>query len=224
MLLRYDTCICHFNSFLSNESFFTKIHGAHGYLIHEFLSGFTNKRTDTYGGTLENRLRFVLEIITAIRKVIPEEMPLFLRVSGTDFSNPNDMLFPDPNGWDIQQVIELCRRAVPLGLDFIDVSSGGNIPGSRGTFSSDAGFQVPLAEQVKKANIEGLTVGTVGGMNVAKHSERVLQDGKADAILVAREFIKDPSYVYTAARDLGLIARWPNQYSWMWPITIEDKK
>lgn len=201
-----------------------QIHGAHGYLIHEFLSGFTNKRTDAYGGSLDNRLRFVLEIITTVRSVMPKDMPLFLRVSGTDFKQPEDILFPDPNGWDINQVIELCRRAVPLGLDLIDISSGGNVPGNRGIFSSDFGFQVPLAEAVKKAKIEGLIVGTVGGMNVAKLSEQVLQDDKADVILVAREFIKDPSYVYTAARELGIIARWPNQYSWMWPIAVESKK
>lgn len=150
-------------------------------------------------------------------------MPLFLRVSGTDFINPDDMLFPDPDGWDIDQVIELCRRAVPLGLDLIDISSGGNVPGSRGVFSSDFGYQVPLAQKVKEAKIEGLFVGTVGGQNVPRLCENVLQEEKADVILVAREFIKDPSYVYTAARDLGVIARWPKQYSWWQPFTVEDK-
>lgn len=192
-------------------------------MIHEFLSGFTNERTDEYGGSLENRFRFVLEVIEAVRAVIPRGMPLFLRVSGTDYKNPDDILFPDPDGWDIDHVIELCRRAVPLGLDLIDITSGGNVPGNRGVFSSDFGYQVPLAQKVKEANIKGLLVGTVGGQNVPKLSEKVLQDEKADVVLVAREFIKDPSYVYTAARELGVIARWPKQYSWWQPFTVEEK-
>lgn len=172
---------------------------------------------------MENRFRFALEIVKAIRAVIPKNMPLFLRVSGTDYKNADDMLYPDPHGWDIQQVIELCRLAVPLGIDFIDISAGGNVPGNKGVFGSDFGLHIPLAQRVKEANIEGLIVGTVGGMNVAKLSEQVLQEGKADVILVAREFIKDPSYVYTAARELGVMARWANQYSWMWPFTFDDK-
>ncbi|KAG4067786.1 hypothetical protein HA402_010472 [Bradysia odoriphaga] len=200
-----------------------EIHGAHGYLIHEFLSGFTNKRTDEYGGSLDNRLRFVLEIIKAVRAVIPAGMPLFLRVSGTDYKNPSDMLASDPEGWDIDQVIELCRRAVPLGLDLIDISSGGNVPGNRGIFSNDFGYQVPLAQKVKEANIEGLLVGTVGGQNIPKLSEKVLQENKADVVLIARKFIEDPSYVYTAARELGVVARWPKQYSWWQPFTAEEK-
>lgn len=200
-----------------------QIHGAHGYLIHEFLSGFTNTRTDEYGGSLENRLRFVLEVIVAVRAVIPAGMPLFLRVSGTDYKDPNDILNADPDGWDINQVIELCRRAVPLGLDLIDISSGGNVPGNRGVFGTDFGYQVPLAQKVKEAKIEGLIVGSVGNQNVPTLSEKVLQDEKADVVLVAREFVKDPSYVYTAARELGVIARWPKQYSWWQPFTIEDK-
>lgn len=186
------------------------------------MSGFTNKRTDEYGGTLDNRLRLVLEIIKAVRAVIPKGMPLFLRVSGTDYKNADDMLFPDPDGWDIYQVIELCRRAVPLGLDLIDISSGGNIPGSQGTYSSNFGFQVPLAQKVKEANIDGLFVGTVGGQNIPKLSEQVLQDQKADVVLVGREFISNPSYVYTAARELGVVARWPNQYSWWQPFTVTN--
>lgn len=200
-----------------------KIHGAHGYLIHEFLSGFTNKRTDEYGGSLENRLRFALEVIKAVRAVIPVGMPLFLRVSGTDYKDPNNMLASDPDGWDIDQVIELCRRAVPLGLDLIDISSGGNVPGNRGVFSNDFGFQVPLAQKVKEANIDGLLVGTVGGQNVPLLSEKVLQENRADVVLIARGFINDPSYVYTAARELGVVARWPKQYSWWQPFTVEEK-
>lgn len=193
-------------------------------MIHEFLSGFTNKRTDEYGGSLDNRLRFALEIIQAVRAVIPKGMPLFMRVSGTDFLDANDMLAADPNGWDVEQVIELCRRAVPLGLDLIDVSSGGNVPGSRGIFGTEFGYQVPLAQKVKEAKIEGLLVGSVGGLNVPTLSEKVLQEGKADVILMAREFVKDPSYVYTAARELGVIARWPKQYSWWQPFTVEKQQ
>jgi len=154
----------------------------------------------------------------AIRSVIPKDMPLFLRVSGTDYNGGDHILSPDPKGWDIQQVIELCRRAVPLGLDVIDISSGANLPGKAGVMSWDFGFQVPLAEQVKKANIEGLIVASVGSLNNGKLSEELLQSGKADLTLVGREFIKDPSYVYTAAKDLGISARWASQYSWMWPI------
>lgn len=192
-------------------------------MIHGFLSGFTNNRTDEYGGNLENRLRFALEIIEAVRAVIPAGMPLFLRISGTDNINEHDILSPDPEGWDINQVIELCRKAVPLGLDLIDVSSGGNVPGNRGVSSSDFGYQVPLAEKVKEAKIEGLLVGTVGGQNVPTLSEKVLQEEKADVVLVGREFVSDPSYVYTAARELGVIARWPKQYSWWQSFTVQDK-
>lgn len=145
-------------------------------------------------------------------------MPLFLRVSGTDYKN-DDMLSDDPDGWDINQVIELCRKAVPLGVDLVDISSGGNIPGAKGIYSTNFGYQVPLAQKVKEANIEGLFVGSVGGLNVPKLTEKVLLDEKADAVLVGREFINNPSYVYTAARELGVVARWPKQYSWWQPFT-----
>jgi len=194
-----------------------EIHGAHGYLIHEFLSGNTNKRTDEYGGSFENRIRLVIEIITAVRAVMPKDMPLYLRVSGTDYTDNGDILAEDPNGWDIYQVIELCRKAVPLGLDVIDISSGGNLSTvMKGLIGNEFGFQVPLAAEVKKANIEGLLVATVGGMNDGKQSEQVLQDGRADIVMVARQFLMDPNLVNTFARELGVKARWASQYSWMW--------
>jgi len=194
-----------------------EIHAAHGYLIHSFLSGNTNKRTDEYGGSLQNRLRFLLEIIQGTREVIPETMPLFCRVSGTDYAL-GDMLTPDPQGWDIFQVIELCKQAVPLGLDVIDISSGGNLPNVYKGLAQDLsqlGFQLPLAEQVKLANIPGLTVAAVGCMHDPKTSETFLQEDKADLIFIGREFLRNPSWVYTAAEELGVEARWADQYSWM---------
>jgi len=195
-----------------------EIHAAHGYLIHEFLSGNSNKRTDEYGGSFENRTRLLLEIIKAVRKEMPKDMPLFCRVSGTDYATEEEtgdpMLAKDPNGWDIYQVIELCRKAVPLGLDVIDISSGGNIPNGKGMILPTLGFQVALAEKVKAAKIDGLFVATVGGMHDPKLAEQVLQDEQADIIFVGRQFIKNPNWVYTAAEALGVKARWPSQYSW----------
>jgi len=156
---------------------------------------------------------------------MPKDMPLYLRVSGTDYVDNGDILAKDPNGWDIYQVIELCRKAVPLGLDVIDISSGGNLSTVvKGLLSDEFGFQVPLAAEVKKANIEGLLVATVGSMNEGTQSEQVLQDGRADIVLVARQFLMDPNLVQTFAQQLGVKARWASQYSWMWSLgaTLKD--
>ncbi|OXA47722.1 NADPH dehydrogenase [Folsomia candida] len=200
---------------LTKEQIKELIHAAHGYLIHEFLSGHTNQRSDEYGGNFENRIRFLLEIVSAIRTVIPEEMPLFCRLSGTDYVD--GLLSKDPTGWDIYQVTELCRRFTPLGVDVVDLSSGGNLPTVfKGGIGPDFGFQLPLAEEVKKANIPGLKVAAVGSLQNAKLSDEAVRSGKADFIGIGRHFLKDPNWVYTAAEELNVNIRWPAQYSWMW--------
>lgn len=131
---------------------FIEIHGAHGYLIHNFVSPATNKRTDEYGGSLENRLRFPLEIVRAVRKTIPATMPLFYRVSGTDW-------LPEGQGWDVEQTIELAKRLASEGVDLLDVSSGGNHKDQK--IPARPGYQVPLAAAIKRA-VPNLLVSTVG--------------------------------------------------------------
>ncbi|MFM7013988.1 MAG: NADH:flavin oxidoreductase/NADH oxidase [Actinomycetota bacterium] len=176
-----------------------EIHGAHGYLIHQFLSPISNDRTDNYGGSFENRTRLLMEIIQAIRNVIPSEMPLFLRLSATDYSE---------NGWDEEQTAKVSALAVAAGVDLIDVSSGGLITGVK--IPSGPGYQVPLAEYV--AERVSAPVGAVGQITEAKQAEAILQNGKVDVIFIARASLRDPYWPLRAAHELGAEVVWPNQY------------
>lgn len=156
-----------------------EIHAAHGYLIHQFLSPLSNIRKDEYGGSFENRIRFLLEIVDAVNEVLDENHPLFVRISGTDYTE---------NGWDIAQSIELAKILKTKNVDLIDVSSGGNIHGAKITLFD--GYQVPFASEIKKQT--GIPTGAVGLIKTAKHAEEILQHGDADLILVAREILRNP--------------------------------
>ncbi len=177
-----------------------EIHAAHGYLLHDFLSSLSNQRDDEYGGSLENRMRFPLEIAEVVRAAVPENLPVFVRISASDWM---------PNGWDLEQSIEFCKRLKTLGIDLIDVSSGGNVPNAK--IEIGAGYQVPFAKGIReKADIP---TGAVGLITEAQQAEEILQKGEADAILMAREFLRDPYFPFHAARELGAkIDYVPKQY------------
>jgi len=176
-----------------------EIHAAHGYLIHEFLSPLSNQRTDSYGGSFENRIRILREIVTAVRDSWPERAPLFVRISATDWIE---------GGWDIQQSVELACQLVKLGVDLIDCSSGGNALQAK--IPVAPGYQTPFAEQIRReANI---LTGAVGMITSPIQAENILVAGQADAIIIAREFLRDPYWPLRAARELGQPIAWPVQY------------
>lgn len=156
-----------------------EIHAAHGYLIHQFLSPLSNVRTDEYGGSFENRIRFLLEIVEAVNEVLDDDHPLFVRISGTEYA---------PNGWNIKDSVALAKILKENNVDLIDVSSGGNIHGVK--ISLFDGYQVPLAAAVKKD--AGIATGAVGLIKTAKQAEEILQNEQADLIFVAREILRNP--------------------------------
>ncbi|CAO3614247.1 unnamed protein product [Mucor hiemalis] len=184
-----------------------EIHSAHGYLLHNFLSGNSNKRTDIYGGSLENRLRYPLEVVQAVRDVWPQEKPLWVRFSGTDFKT-DETLGHDENGWDIYQGIEYAKALKEIGVDVIDVSSGGNLHNAK--YPAGPLYQVPLSNAIKHgANI---ATGAVGVITEPKDAEAILQKEEADYILVGREHLRNPAWVTRAATELGVATKWANQY------------
>ena len=156
-----------------------EIHGAHGYLVHQFLSPLSNIRTDEYGGSFENRIRFLLEIVDAVNEVLDENHPLFVRISATDYAE---------NGWDLEQSVELAKILKTKNVDLIDVSSGGNIHGAKITLFD--GYQVPFAAEIKKKS--GIKTGAVGLIKTAEQAEEILQKEEADLIFVAREILRNP--------------------------------
>ncbi|HWY56943.1 MAG TPA: NADH:flavin oxidoreductase/NADH oxidase [Terriglobales bacterium] len=176
-----------------------EIHAAHGYLIHEFLSPLSNRRTDAYGGSFENRTRILRDIVTAVRGAWPERAPLFVRISATDWVD---------GGWDIQQSVELARQLKQLGADLIDCSSGGNVPYAK--IPAGPGYQTQFAEQIRReANI---LTGAVGMITSPIQAEHIVITGQADAVIIAREFLRDPYWPLRAARELGQPVSWPVQY------------
>lgn len=176
-----------------------EIHAAHGYLIHEFLSPLSNKRTDAYGGSFENRTRILREIVSAVRRTWPERAPLFVRISATDWVD---------GGWDVEQAIQLAHQLKELGVDLIDCSSGGNV--AQANIPVGAGYQTPFAEQIRRqANI---ITGAVGMITSPVQAEHVVVTGQADAIIMAREFLRDPYWPLRAARELSQEISWPVQY------------
>lgn len=182
-----------------------EIHGAHGYLLHQFLSPLCNDRDDEYGGSLENRARMLLEVIAEIRKSIPETMPVFLRLSATDYAE---------GGWDQDQTATVSGWATEAGVDLIDVSSGGIITGVK--IPSGPGYQVPLAEYVADRISE--PVSAVGQITDPHQAEQILQSGKVDVIMIARASLRDPYWPLRAAAELGAQVQWPDQYSrGKWP-------
>ena len=176
-----------------------EVHGAHGYLIHEFLSPLVNTRTDAYGGSLENRMRFALETVRAVRRVWPDALPLFVRLSASDWAE---------GGWDLEQTIVLARRLREEGADLIDVSSGGAVAHARMTIRP--GYQVPFARAVRRE--AGIAVGAVGLITAAAQAEQIIADGDADCVLLARAMLRDPYWPLHAARELGVAVEWPDAY------------
>ena len=176
-----------------------ELHAAHGYLINEFLSPLSNVRSDEYGGSFENRTRFLREITEAVREVWPDSLPLFVRISATEWTE---------GGWDVEQSIELARMLAPLGVDLFDCSSGGNVPKVR--IPLGPGYQVPLAERVR--NGSGVPTGAVGLITSARQAEDIVCSGKADLVLLAREELRNPYFPLHAARELGVQVPWPKQY------------
>jgi 2,4-dienoyl-CoA reductase-like NADH-dependent reductase (Old Yellow Enzyme family) len=177
-----------------------ELHAAHGYLMHEFLSPLSNQRTDNYGGSLENRMRFVVEITQAVRKAWPERLPLLVRISATDWV--------DQGGWDVPQSVTLCKKLKEIGVDLIDVSSAGLIPGTK--LVTGPGYQVPFAEAIKQG--VQIPVGTVGRIVSPEQAEQILANGQADAVFIGREMLRDPHWPLHAAHALGEDIAWPNQY------------
>ena len=176
-----------------------EIHAAHGYLLHEFLSPLSNQRTDEYGGSFANRTRLLLEIVTAVRSVWPADAPLFVRISATDWTE---------GGWDVPQSVELALQLKPLGVDLIDCSSGGNVAMAK--IPVGPGYQASFAEQIRRE--AGILTGAVGMITTAVQAEHVVFTGQADAVLMAREMLRDPYFPLRAARELGQEITWPAQY------------
>jgi 2,4-dienoyl-CoA reductase-like NADH-dependent reductase (Old Yellow Enzyme family) len=176
-----------------------EIHAAHGYLIHQFLSPFSNRRTDAYGGSFENRTRILREILAAVRSSWPDNAPLFVRISATEWLD---------GGWDIQQSVELARQLKELGADLIDCSSGGNVP--QATIRVGPGYQTHFAERIRReANI---LTGSLGMITSSVQAEHILVTGQADAVVIARELLRDPYWPLRAARELRQAVSWPVQY------------
>lgn len=176
-----------------------ELHMAHGYLAHEFLSPLSNKRTDEFGGKLENRIRFPLEVARAARDVWPANRPLFVRISCTDWV---------AGGWDLAQSIAFSRRLKEVGVDLIDCSSGALVPDAR--IPAGPGFQVPFAAAIRKET--GLPTGAVGMIIEPAQAEQIIATEQADAVLLAREMLRDPYWPLRAARALRVDVPWPVQY------------
>ncbi len=176
-----------------------EVHAAHGYLLNEFLSPLSNIRTDEYGGSFENRIRLLLEIVEAIRKVLTEEHPLFVRISATDWVN---------GGWTDNDSVALAVILKDNGVDVIDCSTGGNI--STQNITVTPLYQVPFAEKIKKET--GILTGAVGMITTAQQAEEILSKNQADLILLARQFLRDPYFPLHAARELNVDVPWPEQY------------
>jgi len=176
-----------------------ELHAAHGYLLHEFLSPLSNHRTDAYGGSLENRMRFPLRVAKAVRDALPDETPLLVRISASDWKE---------GGWDLEQSIAFCKALKALGTDFITCSSGGNAADQK--IDLGPGYQVPFAHAVRRE--AGVPTGAVGLISEPAQAEHILHTGQADAIVLARALLRDPYWPRHAAKALGLDPAWPDPY------------
>jgi 2,4-dienoyl-CoA reductase-like NADH-dependent reductase (Old Yellow Enzyme family) len=183
-----------------------EIHGAHGYLINEFLSPLSNRRTGEYGGPFENRIRFALEVVHAVRAAWPNDLPLWLRISATDWV---------PGGWTPDESVELARHVSPLGVDLIDCSSGGSDPAAQ--IPLGPGYQVAFAERIRREAI--ILTGAVGLITNALQADEIVRGGQADMVLLAREFLRDPYFPLHAAQSLGVACEPPVQYGRAFPKT-----
>lgn len=175
-----------------------EIHAAHGYLLHEFLSPHSNHRTDEYGGSFENRTRLLMEVIDAVQSVWPQDLPLFVRISATEWT---------PEGWSVDDSVKLAGRLKEKGIDLVDCSSGGNIYHARIPLAP--GYQVHLAAAVRKT---GILTGAVGLITDAGQAVSILEEGQADLVFLARELLRNPYFPLVAAHELGVDVTWPDQY------------
>src|SRR5262245_4690142 len=178
-----------------------EIHAAHGYLLHEFLSPLSNRRTDAYGCSLENRMRLPLRVAGAVRKLVPADLPVFVRISATDWAD---------GGWDVEKSVVLAGRLKELGIDLIDVSSGGLVPKAR--IPVGKGYQVPFARKIRDE--AGVMTGAVGLITEAKHADEIVTGGDADLVLLAREMLREPYWALKAQQELGAEASWPISYGY----------
>jgi 2,4-dienoyl-CoA reductase-like NADH-dependent reductase (Old Yellow Enzyme family) len=174
-----------------------EIHAAHGYLIHEFYSPLSNKRTDKYGGSFENRIRLLLEVVESIQQVWPASKPLFVRISSTDWTE---------GGWTADDSIALAKILKDKGVDLVDCSSGGNV---LAPIPLKPGYQVEFAEALRKT---GILTGAVGLITEPKQADDIIQNEQADMVILAREFLRDPYFPLRAAHELGVDVQWPVQY------------
>lgn len=178
-----------------------EVHGAHGYLLHEFLSPLSNRRTDEYGGSLENRMRLLLRVAGAVRKLVPADLPVFVRISATDWAE---------GGWDADQSVVLARRLKDLGIDLVHCSSGGLVPRVRIPVSK--GYQVPFARKIRDE--AGVLTGAVGLITEAQHANEIVTGGDADLVFLARELLREPYWALKAEQELGTEPSWPISYGY----------
>jgi 2,4-dienoyl-CoA reductase-like NADH-dependent reductase (Old Yellow Enzyme family) len=176
-----------------------EIHMAHGYLLHEFLSPLSNQRKDAYGGSLGNRMRFPLSVAQAVREIWPQNLPVFVRISATDWVE---------GGWDLNQSLELCRKLKEQGIDLIDCSSAGLVPSA--IVPAGPGYQTPFATAIRRE--VGIATGTVGLITDPVQAEQIVATGLADAVLLARQMLRNPYWPLEAAKALGVDFPWPVQY------------
>ena len=176
-----------------------EIHAAHGYLLHEFMSPLSNTRTDAYGGSFENRIRLCLEVVNAVRSEWPDRLPLFVRISATEWA---------PGGWDIDEAVELARRLREHGVDLIDCSSGGNVAHQQIPIGPN--YQVRFAERIRRE--VGIPTGAVGLITAPAQADAIVREGRADAVFLARALLRDPYWPLHAAHELGVSVPWPSQY------------
>jgi 2,4-dienoyl-CoA reductase-like NADH-dependent reductase (Old Yellow Enzyme family) len=180
-----------------------EIHAAHGYLLHEFLSPLTNHRTDDYGGSFENRIRFLCDIVQAVRNVLPDRMPLWVRISATDWLT---------DGWDIEQSVVLSHKLKSLGVDLIDCSSGGIAPSVK--IPVGAGYQTPFADRIRRE--VQIATGAVGMITASAQADHIIRTGQADLVLLAREMLRNPYWAMQAAKQLHQSVPVPVQYDRAW--------
>jgi 2,4-dienoyl-CoA reductase-like NADH-dependent reductase (Old Yellow Enzyme family) len=176
-----------------------EIHAAHGYLLHQFLSPLTNRREDRYGGDFAGRTRLLREVTTAVRRAWPQELPVLVRISATDWAE---------GGWNGDDSVALGRGLAGLGVDLVDCSSGGTVPGARVPVAP--GYQVPFAERIRRE--AGIATGAVGMITEPAQADEIIRRGRADVVLLARQMLREPTFPQRAARELGHEAPWPSQY------------
>lgn len=177
-----------------------EIHSAHGYLLHEFLSPLSNQRKDKYGGSLENRMRLLIEVVEAIRKVWPQDLPLFVRISASDWID---------GGWSLSESIQLSKVLKQKDVDLIDASSGGSVPHAR--IPMGPGYQTPFAQAIKRE--AQIATGAIGGISSPQQADHIIRTEQADIVLLGRELLRDPYFPLRAAKELGRDIVWPVQYA-----------